>query len=61
MLLAGLLTAGVSLALAPVGLLVAGPVAGLVFVATVFLTGAVTRADLTRLRALTRRPPAGIR
>jgi O-antigen/teichoic acid export membrane protein len=57
-LLAGVLTAAVSAVLAPVGLLVAAPAAGLVFVAVVFATGAVTRADLVRVRALAQRSPA---
>ena len=55
-LLAGVLTAVVSALLAPAGLLVAAPVAGLTFGAVVLATGAVTRADLRRVQALLARP-----
>ena len=56
----GVLVAGVAAAvtawmLAPTGLVAAGAAATAVYAATVLVTGAVTRADLVRLRLVTRR------
>jgi O-antigen/teichoic acid export membrane protein len=54
-LVAGVATAVTAWILAPVGLVVAGAAAAAVYGATVLVTGAVTRADLIRLRLVTRR------
>jgi len=51
---AGVVTAAVAALLAPTGLVAAGASAALVFVVLVLVTGAVRRADVTRLRALVR-------
>lgn len=54
-LIAGVATAVTAWMLAPIGLVVAGAAATAVYAATVLVTGAVTRADLVRLRLVTRR------
>jgi O-antigen/teichoic acid export membrane protein len=54
-LVAGVATAVTAWWLAPVGLLVAGVASVVVYATAVLVTGAVSRADLVRLRLLTRR------
>jgi len=57
-LVAGVLTAVVGALLAPAGLLPATAAAVAVYLTVVLATGAVTRADLARVRLLARRVPA---